>query len=757
MSAMSEPSASWATDSASVIPAASSNTATLSVLFAVTSFLSSALVFIVEPMFAKMVLPLLGGTPAVWNTCLVFFQAALLAGYGYAHLTTTRLTIRQQAALHGVLLLLAALTLPVALPAGWMPPVDSTPIPWLVLVLTLGLGGPFLMVSASAPLLQKWFAGTDHPAAKDPYFLYSASNIGSILALLSYPLVFERSWPLPEQATMWTAGYALFGALTIGCAMLAVRRFVGDQRESRAVVTADVVAHAPTWKEQCEWVARSFVPSSLLLGVTTYLSTDIAAVPLLWTVPLTLYLLSFVVAFTPTPLLPPRLVTRAMPLLVVALALFMAAGVGGPIRLLIPLHLLTFFVCSLLLHTALAERRPGTRHLTEFYLWLAVGGVLGGAFNTFVAPVLFSGIVEYPIALVAACLLQPWRADVTDRRFKIADVVLPLAVGAVAAGLAYVLAARVMHLSVLVGLLAPVAVWCFSFSARPVRFGLAVGMMLLAIAMFQPNAHGLLVADRTFFGVLRVRADADGTQHVLMHGNTIHGEQSLDAARRREPRTYYHRSGPIGQVIEAAAEKLHGARIGVVGLGAGSLAAYVQPGQRWTFYEIDPAVVRIASDPTLFTYLHECGATCEVVLGDARLSLARPVTPTYRLLVLDAFSSDAIPVHLMTREALELYLRRLETDGILAFHISNRHLDLEPVLAALATESGLAALLRRDSRTAEASERGQFPSEWLVMARRPESFGSLLSDPRWKRPTASAGTRIWADDYSDILAVLRHE
>jgi hypothetical protein len=752
---MSEQSAPWASGSATIVPAASANTAGLSVLFAVTAFLSSALVFIVEPMFAKMVLPLLGGTPAVWNTCVVFFQAALLAGYAYAHITTTRLNMRQQVAVHGALLVLAALTLPVALPAGWSPPVETTPVPWLVLVLTVGLGAPFLMVSATAPLLQKWFAGTDHPAAKDPYFLYSASNIGSILALLSYPLLIEPSWPLPRQASMWSAAYAVFGVLTIACAALSVRRAAVPQlTDSAAFVRHE---SGPTWSLRAEWVARSFVPSSLLLGVTTYLSTDIAAVPLLWTVPLTLYLLSFVFAFAPAPLIPASFVARAMPLLVTALVLFMAAGVGGPIRLLIPLHLLTFFACALRLHAALAERRPDTRHLTEFYLWLALGGVLGGGFNTFVAPVVFTGIVEYPIALVAACVLQPWRTGATDRRFGAADALLPVTVGVVTGVLAYALAARVMQLSVLVGLLAPVAVWCFSFSARPLRFGLALGMMLLAVAVCQPDARGLLEADRTFFGVLRVRADAAGSHHVLMHGNTIHGEQSLDPGRRREPRTYYHRSGPIGQVIDASSAKLRDARIGVVGLGAGSLAAYAQAGQQWTFYEIDPAVVRIAREPTLFTYLHDCGAMCQVVLGDARLSLARSGTPTYRLLVLDAFSSDAIPVHLMTREALDLYLRRLDADGILAFHISNRHLHLQPVLAALALEKGLVARVRRDSRSAEASGRGQFPSEWLVMARRPDALGPLATDPRWETPPVPAGTRIWADDYSDILAVLSQD
>lgn len=754
---MSERSASWDSGSAAIVPAASVNTLGLSILFAVTSFLSSALIFIIEPMFAKLVLPLLGGTPAVWNTCVVFFQAALLAGYGYAHVTTTRLTLRQQVVVHGALLVLAALTLPVALPVGWTPPVDRTPIPWLVLVLIVGLGAPFLMVSATAPLLQKWLAGTDHPAARDPYFLYSASNIGSILALLSYPLVIEPSWPLPRQATMWSIGYGVFAVLTIACAALSVRRGVVARVSAPDAIDMPREQSRPTWTQRCEWVARSFVPSSLLLGVTTYLSTDIAAVPLLWTVPLTLYLLSFVFAFAPTSLIPSRLVARAMPLLATAMALFMAAGVGGPIRLLIPLHLLTFFACALHLHTALAERRPGTRHLTEFYLWLALGGVLGGSFNTFVAPVAFTAIAEYPIALVAACALQPWPGSATGRRFTAADALLPVAVGVVTAVLSYALAGRVTHLTLLVGMLAPVAVWCYSFSARPVRFGLALGMMLLSVAVCEPDARGLLEADRTFFGVLRVGAHPTGSHHVLMHGNTIHGEQSLDPAQRTEPRTYYHRSGPIGQVFEAFSARLRDARIGVVGLGAGSLAAYAEAGQQWTFYEIDPAVVRIAREPTLFTYLHDCGAACEVVLGDARLSLARAGTPTFRLLVLDAFSSDAIPVHLMTREALDLYLRRLEPDGILAFHISNRHLDLQPILAALARENGLVALVARDSRPAAASDQGHLASEWLVMARRPAALGRLATDMRWQVPAVPAGTRIWADDYSDILAVLRQD
>jgi hypothetical protein len=758
---MSEQSASWPSAATAAIPRAPAGTASLSVLFAVTSFLSSALIFIVEPMFAKMVLPLLGGTPAVWNTCLVFFQAVLLAGYGYAHITTTALTMRQQAVIHGALLMLAWVVLPVAVPAGWIPPVDSTPVLWLVIVLTVGLGAPFLMVSASAPLLQKWFAGTDHPAAQDPYFLYSASNVGSILALLAYPLLIEPALPLSQQSSMWTVGYVVFTVLTLTCAVMSLRRRaplpVTVQLERSDDRQRDDTVSPTTWAQRGTWVARSLVPSSLLLGVTTYLSTDIAPVPLLWTVPLTLYLLSFVLAFAPVPLVPPAFVARAMALFASALMLFMACDVGGPIQVIVPVHLVTFFLCALHLHTALAGSRPSTRHLTEFYLWIAVGGVLGGFINTFAAPVLFTAIVEYPAALVAACVLLRWPAEEGTPQVRAADVVLAFAVAIVAALMTYAVSRQAMQLTVAIALLTPLAVWCYSFSRRPVRFGLALGMMLIAMKLTAPNVGSLLEADRTFFGVLRVRAAMPGPRHVLMHGNTIHGEQSREDANRREPLTYYHRSGPIGQLIDTLSDRLSDAEVGVVGLGAGSLAAYAQPGQRWTFYEIDPAVVRIASDPAFFTYLRDCGSACEVVLGDARLSLSRAGDPTYRLLVLDAFSSDAIPVHLMTREALDLYLRRLERDGVLAFHISNRHLRLRPVLAALAAEKGLAAIVRRDARAVDERHHDQLPSEWFLMARSAHAFGRLMADARWERPPVPARTRIWTDDYSDIIAVLGAE
>ena len=726
--------------------------AALRAIFAITAFLSSALIFTLEPMFAKMLLPLLGGAPAVWNTCVVFFQAALLCAYGYAHVLTTRLPYRQQAITHGALVLLACLALPVAVPASWSPPVDKAPFVWLLIVLSAGLGGPFVVVSATAPLLQKWFAGTDDRAASDPYFLYSASNAGSLAALAAYPFLVEPSWSLPQQSSIWTVGYVVFGGLMLVCAAMSIRAAAASGDGVPAVPAGIERVASPGWGQRGMWLLQSLVPSSLLLGVTAYISTDVASVPLLWVLPLALDLLSFAWAFAPAPLLPVGSLSRGMPLLMSVLVLVIAARISSPVWIVIPLHLLTFFACALRLHITLADSRPHSRHLTDFYLCLAVGGVLGGALNTFLVPSLFTGIVEYPAALVAACLLQGRSAGSADRRVRRADFILSLLPGAAMMAVMYGASAYALRWTTVIALVAPLAVWCFSFSRRPLRFGLAVGTILAVAHLYTPQAHALVFASRTFFGVLRVRAH--GSEHVLWHGSTIHGQQDRAAGRRGEPLTYYHRSGPIGQVMDSLSARLHGARIGVVGLGAGSLAAYAKPDQRWTFYEIDPEMLRVARDPALFTYLHDCAAACDVVLGDARLSLARADTPTYRLLVLDAFSSDAIPVHLVTREALDLYLRRLEPDGVIAFHISNRHLNLRPVFAALAADKGLAALSTNDKQPDERLHRGRFPSEWLVMARDAKAFGALAANPLWRRPPLRSATRVWTDDYSDILAVL---
>jgi hypothetical protein len=732
-------------------------------LFASTLFVGAFLLFCVQPMMARMILPLLGGSPAVWNTCMVFFQAALLAGYAYAHAATARLGPRLQFVLHVGLLSLPLLVLPVAIPQSAVGslPHEASPVLWLLGVLLLSVGLPFFVVSTTAPLLQKWFAGTAHPAARDPYFLYGASNLGSMLALLGYPTLVEPYLSLQQQSWFWAAGYGLLVLLTLGCMAAVWRTRVSSPREQG--LPAPNREQAPgrlSVSRRLRWVLLAFVPSSLMLAVTAYLSNDIAAVPLLWVVPLALYLLSFILVFARRPILPHAWMVRGLPLLAALSTVFILIEAPGPIVMLVLVHLLTLFVAAMVCHGELALDRPPAENLTEFYLWMAVGGVLGGVFNSLVAPLLFTGVVEYPLALVLACLFRPRSSSGTESpRSRWLDLALPLALGVLMAGLVLGVQALDLKPSIPVLLLLfglPVLLW-YGTLHRPVRFALGIGALFLAGALY-PGIHGrILHRARSFFGVSRVALSTDGKYHVLVHGGTVHGRQSLDPQRRREPLAYYHRSGPIGQVLETFRKGSVKRCVAVVGLGTGSLACYAEGDQRWTFYEIDPVVEQIARDSSYFTYLRDSRAgTQEVVLGDARLRLREARYGDYGLIVLDAFSSDAIPVHLLTREALDLYLSKLAEGGMLAFHISNRYLDLKPALAGLAGDAGVVACARDDlDLTEEEVESGKSGSQWVVMARRKADLGQLASDPRWQPLRTRPGTPVWTDDFSNILGALK--
>ena len=718
----------------------------LTFLFALTLFTSASLVFVVEPMFGKMALPLLGGTPAVWNTCMVFYQAVLLGGYAYAHVLSTRLRLELQVGVHASLLLIAALSLPVAIPPHWVPPVDRSPIPSLLLALLTGVGAPLFVLSATAPLLQKWFSLTNSESAKDPYFLYAASNVGSILALLAYPLIIEPSTSLRTQSTQWSLVYGLLVVLTVTCGLAARAR-----RQPSADRSAAAADNVPIpWPRRTRWLALSFVPSSLMLAATTYLSTDVGSVPLLWTIPLALYLLSFILGFAAWRLLSPRMTRTAASIALVVLAFVFAIGIGRPFLVLLALHLSVLFLVALALHTDLAEDRPAPARLTEFYLWIAVGGVAGGLFNTLAAPLLFTGVIEYPLALAAAAWLMRRQSGVGRPQTR--DLAAAVIAGIAAVGLVYLLRRPGVPPLAWAPLLAVACMGLFVSARTTASFGLAVSLVLTGGLMSRHEIGDLIYARRTFFGVLRVWNIPGEQQHRIAHGTTIHGVQSTVPGRMQEAMSYYHADGPIGQVFGALEPRLASARVGVVGLGAGGIASYARQQQRWTFYEIDPEVERVARDPRLFTYLRDCGGRCEVRLGDARLRLTQEPTQ-YDLLVLDAFSSDAIPVHLMTREAMALYVDRLADNGVLVFHISNRHLRLRSLVAGLARDRRLAV-------------RGQFyrggvknmirtSSEWVALARTEADLGSLATDRRWTTLEPEPGTRIWSDDFSDVLSVLR--
>jgi hypothetical protein len=479
---------------------------------------------------------------------------------------------------------------------------------------------------------------------------------------------------------------------------------------------------------------------------------------LLWVIPLAIYLLTFVLVFARKRVIPHLLMIRAFPILLLPLLIIIISQINRPLELLIPLHLTLFFVITMACHGALANDRPSAQRLTEFYLWISIGGALGGIFNALLAPIIFDTVAEYPLMLTLAALLT-LNADDVHVRNKL-DFILPLVLGSIVAGLilglqAISIVSSPLQFGIAFGL---PTLFCFSFSRRPLRFGLGIGAILLASTLYVSNQGRVLYTERSFFGVHRVLLlNQDGRYHALLHGTTLHGLQNFDSARRqREPLSYYYPTGPIGQVFEALGGQDAPRSVGAVGLGVGSIACYSQPGQEWTFYEIDPLVERIARNPRFFTFLQDCAPGAEVVLGDARLSLVYAPDAHYDLLILDAYSSDSIPLHLLTREALALYLDKLAPHGILAFHISNRYLGLIPVLANLSRDAGLVSYDQKDSVLSEEDRKlGKTGSQWVIMARETADLGKLAADPRWTSLKDQPHAAVWTDDFSSILNVLR--
>jgi hypothetical protein len=768
-------------------------------VFAVALFVSAFLLFWVQPLAGKMLLPLLGGTPAVWNTCMLFFQALLLAGYAYALALTRWLSALAQGVVHLALLALAALALPVALnaaAAGGVPE-GASPEWWLLKTLLVTVGPPFFVLSASAPLLQGWFSRTRAESASDPYYLYAASNAGSLFALLGFPVLLEPALTLGQQSRAWAYAYGALLLLFAACAVIAVRaRRPAVKDEARDAAAA--ASEPPSVRRRLRWVLLAFVPSSLVLGVTTHVTTDLVAVPLLWVIPLALYLLSFVIVFARGRTIPRGFAARVVPVTAVLVALVYLSGAARPAWFLILFHLAFLFAAALVCHGQLADDRPAAARLAEFYLCLAAGGVLGGLFNAVVAPLVFDTVAEYPLVILLASYLRPaYRNaggtllglrlgakkkdesaavenpdDAEAERWDVLDVLLPLSMGLLAAAL--MLLTRRFELSAVERAAVTLGLLLFMlnhfFAPRPIRFALGLAAVMAATLLFANSSGTTLHASRNFYGTHRVEADSADSVHWLHHGSTLHGKQYTDAATRCEPTSYYHRKGPLGSVfdslrartttadVKVGAEELnrrllHG--VAIVGLGAGTTAAYALAGESWTFYEIDPSVVRIAREPQFFTYLSSCSAApASVVLGDARLRLREAPGGAYDLIVLDAFSSDAVPAHLLTREALALYLSKLAPGGVIAFHVSNRSLELERVVGGLTADAGLTARIFDDHRYE--SEPKLDPSTWVAVAHRAEDLGPLVNDPRWQPLDATTHKlELWRDDFSDVLSVFR--
>ena len=741
-------------------------------LYTACIFASAFMLFLVEPMVAKMLLPLVGGAPSVWTAAVLFFQAGLLAGYGYAHGLARRLGPRQQAAVHLAVMLLPLLVLPISVPFGWTLPTGASPVASILTLLALMVGLPFFVVSAGSPLLQRWFASTGHPHAADPYFLYRASNLGSFAALVVYPALIEPHLGLLAQSRAWAAGYLVLALLTGACTFVLWRRAARvESGEPAPAASTPLAALRPlTAARRNRWILLAAVPSLWMLAVTTYFTSIIRPMPLLWVIPLALYLLSLAIVFARRPLVSQVLLIRAFPFLALPLLAMILLQGNGPFWLLAGLHFGTFFVGALICHGELAGDRPGREALTEFYLWLAIGGALGGAL-ALAAPFLFNGLAEYPLVIVGACFLRPALDRAGGRRARLLDLLLPTGMAAL---LLLPLAALALSgvleqlnrtpltavaqgsdlLRVLVVFAVP-AVACIAFSHRNVRFGLGVAMIFLLSFLPLGSQQSILYQTRDFFGVHAVLADPAGSRHILMDGGTIHGIQLTDPAKRDEPSAYYSRQGPVGDVFSSRATTDSAAQVGVIGLGAGAVACYAKPGQRWTFYEIDPAVETIARDPRLFTFLRDCAPdNSRVVIGDGRLALAADTRARYDVLIIDAFGGDAPPVHLLTREAIQLYLGRLAPGGALLFNVSNKYVNLTPVLANAGSDLGLATYQRVDlAGTPSSVAAGIFPSAWIVMTRDPGDLNGLASRQGWSPTRTDPIQPVWTDDFSDVLSV----
>ena len=672
-------------------------------LYAVTIFFSAFLLFQVEPLIAKMVLPWFGGSAAVWTTCLLFFQTVLLLGYLYAHLVVRRLEPRAQVWLHIALLAASLLVLPVIPNPGWKPTGVEDPS-WRILgLLAATLGLPYLLLSATSPMLQAWYAGSHERAL--PYRLFALSNAGSMLALLSYPVLVEPFFATGHQAWGWSAGYVAFallcGFVAWGARGSGAAGVISTEDDAESEVTMPL-----DWKLQLMWLALAACGSALLLAVTNHLTQNVASIPFLWILPLALYLLSFILCFEGH-----GWYRREIFLGLAAVALGgMSYALGEDflnlgLRLLIPLYAGGMFVCTMVCHGELARLKPSHRHLTSFYLMIAVGGAAGGVLVGLVAPHFFSGYFELQIAMAGCALL-------------IAIAIRPMGklawYGALLAAL------------VLTGFL--------GYQVREFR-------------------HGSRLLVRNFYGALRVNDEGDGVEEArirkLTHGTINHGEEFLEEARHMQPTTYYGRETGIGLTLQEAAMRLN-LRVGVIGLGTGTLAAYGRPGDTFRFYDINPLVISIAK--TQFRFVPDSKATVELVVGDARLSLEREPPQNYDVLAVDAFSSDAIPVHLLTREAFALYFRHMKPSGVVAVHVSNKHLNLAPVVEMAATWLGKRAVV---IDTNDDDDNGVFGATWVLVSGR----ASLFDYPFIRRASSDvkrkAGQRMWTDDYSNLFQILK--
>ncbi len=669
-------------------------------LYASTIFLSAFLLFQIQPMIAKMILPWFGGSAAVWITAMLFFQVALLGGYLYAHWSIRSLKPKAQVAVHVLLLAVSLALLPVSPALAWKPTGSEEPILRILGLLTFSIGLPYFLLSTTSPLIQAWY-GRKYQTAL-PYRLFALSNFASLLGLLAYPVLVEPAVTLRQQSIGWSAAYAVFVVLGIVAAFVS-RRASDACGETKKIEPDDVVCKPPKMREQLLWLVLAACASTLLLAVTNHLTQNVASIPFLWVLPLSLYLFTFILTFDFE-----RLYQRKVFLWLLAFALGgMAYGLAHwnshtNLRLVIPVFSAGLFFCCMFCHGELVRRKPAPQYLTSFYLLLSIGGAIGGLLVGFAAPHVLPGYFELPLALIACAVLMLVVLDYRAWRFTLA-----------------------------------------------LCFAVAAGVILAASAYVTSYEASARLMARNFYGGLRVQEYGKGSNdetRMLVHGTVDHGMQFIAPGRRREHITYYGAESGVGLAMNAL--RRSSLRVGVIGLGAGSLASFAKPGDVFRFYEINPLVEKIAR--TEFSYLADCRGKTEIILGDGRLSLEREPLQNYDLLVIDAFSGDAIPVHLITKQAWELYFRHLKPGGILAIHITNQHLDLEPIVDRLSRELGKDAALITNDRV---EEKKVYGAAWALVSTQPLSDPNILkvAEELSSRPDL----RMWTDDYNNLFQILK--
>jgi hypothetical protein len=699
-------------------------------------------------MVGKMLLPYLGGAASVWTTCVLFFQSMLLLGYIYAHLLARLSDVRKQFLIHAVVLLVPIAFLPITFRAVSSTSLSLHPLLRLLSLLAVSTAIPFFVVSTSAPLVQNWFSRTTYAASDDPYFLYAASNAGSLLALLAYPFIIEPRIGVAAQTRLWFFGYlGLLLLFAITVALLYQTRWPALERTEGFSIG---------WRTRSFWIAAAFVPSGLMLAVTNHIAANVGSVPFLWLIPLALYLLTFVFAFAQRFRATSTRVSRLLPLVVLVVFPLVAASVVAPPGLnwiIIGAHLALLYFGALLCHTRLAESRPAPQQLTEFYFWVALGGVLGGIFTATLAPTIFSTVLEYPMLVAMLPFFRrPEQRDDTSRAIGIA------AIFALGIGLTW-LVFRLTHLDFDINAIAfahtALFFIAYKFKTHVQRFAFSFVALMLAYTLILPGyieGANRIYVSRNFFGVKKVLDDPGAHLRKLLHGDTIHGIESTEPSRAGQALSYYYSGGSVSDVVEVLRARRTPQRLGILGLGAGTMAAFADAAHHVTFYEIDPAVEPIARQ--YFTFVPRCGDNCDIVIGDGRLQLAQEHDASFDLLLLDAFSSDSVPTHLLSREALQMYMSKLKPDGLLLFHVSNRYLNVEKLVSALVVDDGLAAFSRFDD-AGDLRKLGKSSANHLVAARQISDLEPFARRPGWKRVDRPEGFEPWTDDYSNLMSLIR--